>query len=200
LYAYIKGVVTGKTQDSIILEAGGIGYLLNVSLNTLASAKEGETKKLYTYFHVREDAHLLFGFSSMEEKAMFEKLLAVTGVGPKVALSILSALKPAELALAVVTSDAKAFEKVSGVGKKTAQRIILELKERIKNDELIMENSPDIIINEENSLKREAISALHSLGYDYTEAAKAVSVINVPEGMKTEDIILLCLKQMDNRR
>lgn len=200
MYAYIKGIVTGKTQDSVIIEAGGIGYLLNVSLNTLSRTKEGETTKLFTYFHVREDAQLLFGFSSMEEKTMFERLLAVSGVGPKVALSILSTLKPSELALAVVTSDAKAFEKVSGVGKKTAQRIILELKERIKNDEITVQDSQEIFIEGENSTKREAISALRSLGYDYNESAKAVSKIKIPEGTKTEEIILLCLKQMDNRR
>jgi len=199
LYAYIKGTVTGKTQDSIIVEAGGLGYLLNVSLNTLSSAKEGESAKFYTYFHVREDAQLLFGFSSTEEKAMFERLLAVTGVGPKVALSILSTLKPTDLAMAIVTSNEKAFEKVSGVGKKTAQRIILELKERIKNDELTAVNMPDSYLSEDGGA-REAINALCSLGYDYSESAKAVAMIKAPEGAKTEEIILLCLKQMDYRR
>lgn len=201
MYAYIKGIVSGKTADSVVIEAGGIGYLLYVSSNTLSGLKDLESVKVYTYLHVREDALLLFGFLSIEEKKMFERLLSISGVGPKVALSILSALKPSELALAIVTSDEKAFQKVSGVGKKTAQRIILELKERIKNDELTSINIPDTFTEDIGSgATREAISALCSLGYDYSDAAKAVSMIKLPENAKTEDIIFLCLKQMDSRR
>ena len=139
-------------------------------------------------------------FPAVKKKTMFEKLLAVSGVGPKVALSILSTLKPADLALAIITSNEKAFEKVSGVGKKTAQRIILELKERIKNDELTAVDMPDSYLSEEGGTKTEAIHALCALGYDYAEAAKAVSMTNAPEGTKTEDIIMLCLKHMDYRR
>ena len=137
MYAYLKGVVADKGANELVLDVGGVGYLLSCSMTTLQETPSiGETMKAYTYFSVREDAMELFGFATPEEKSMFLRLLSVSGVGPKLALSILGAMPLRDLTLAIVTGDAAALSRAPGVGKKTAQRIALELKEKVTESDL----------------------------------------------------------------
>ena len=132
MYAYLKGVVADKGQNELVLDVNGVGYLLSVSMNTLQETPpQGETMKVYTYLSVREDAMELFGFATREERSMYLKLLSVSGIGPKLALAILSAMPLRDLTLAIVTGDATALSRAPGVGKKTAQRLALELKEKV---------------------------------------------------------------------
>ncbi len=192
MYDYIKGEVADTGKDYAVIEAGGVGYHINTSSNTLMHIKHGETAKLYCHFVVREDSHTLFGFYTPEEREMFVKLIGVSGIGPKVAQSILSTMKVGELAAAIITSDEGAFEKVSGVGKKTAQRIIIDLAGKIAEAESAAGGQ---IVSGTVDKESEAVSALVALGYNRSEAAKAVtSVRNL--GDTSEELILMALKRM----
>lgn len=192
MYEYIKGQVVETGRDYAVIEAYGIGYRINTTAQSLINIKTGDNAKLYCHFVVREDAHMLYGFYAPEEKEMFVKLTGVSGIGPKVALSILSAMKVGELAAAVLTSDERAFEKISGVGKKTAQRIIIDLAGKISEagSVALCDIAPGAADKE-----AEAVSALVSLGYNRAEATRAVSSVkNLAD--KAEDIILMALKRM----
>lgn len=134
MFYHINGVVTDIEPNLVVLECGGVGYALNASLNTISSVKTGERVKLYTYEIIREDAHDLYGFASKSEKHCFELLLAISGVGPKAALSILSSNTPDGLALAVLNGDEKALTSAPGIGKRIAQRILLELKDKMAKE------------------------------------------------------------------
>lgn len=194
MYEYIKGEVTEAGKDYAVIEAGGVGYHINTTAQSLLHLKTGDTAKLYCQFVVREDAHTLYGFYTMEEKKMFIKLTGVSGVGPKVGLAILSAMKVSELATAIITSDEGVFQKVSGVGKKTAQRLILDLAEKIDTTEAI-ESGEAPVVSGGAGMEAEAVSALVSLGYNRNEAMRAVSSVK-NLGDTTEDIILMALKRI----
>ncbi len=198
MYAHICGTVAEKEAGTLVIDCGGVGYLLSVSGSTLAQAPAvGEKMKCYTHLSVREDAMELFGFATREEKRMFMKLHAVSGVGPKTALMILSTLSVRDLSLALVTGDANAIARTPGVGKKTAQRLILELKDKVENEELIGKPSavkPSAAPAQSN-VTAEAIEALMALGYQSSEAAQAVAQVKpVPE--KVDELIRLALKGM----
>jgi len=197
MYAYIKGIIDEITSDGVVIEAGGVGYLLITSTNTMQSLKVGENAKLFVYQAVREDSISLFGFLNIEERRMFLRLISVSGIGPKLSVQILSAISPRDLALALVTGDTSALIRVPGIGKKTAQRLILELKEKVENDEL-MPSEYSAISNGTDSIATEAIHALMALGYPTSEAAKAVSQVAATAG-SAEEIIRLVLKSMDRR-
>lgn len=201
MYAHISGIVAekiaGKEGGTLVIDCGGVGYLLMVSGSTLSQAPAvGEKMKCYTHLSVREDALDLYGFASREEKNMFLKLHGVSGVGAKTALMILSTLSVRELSLALVTSDANAIARTPGVGKKTAQRLILELKDKVENEELIA--SPAVkspAQPAQSNITAEAIEALMALGYQSSEAAQAVAAINpLPE--RVDELIRLALKGM----
>jgi Holliday junction DNA helicase RuvA len=195
MYDYIKGEVASTDKDHAVIEAGGVGYRVHTSAQSLMHIREGQAAKLFCQLVVREDAHTLYGFHTSEEREMFVRLTGVSGIGPKVALAILSAMKVSELAAAIITSDERAFSKVSGVGKKTAQRIIIDLAEKIKTHEIIGDGGDTELVPGGAGVEAEAIAALVSLGYNRAEAAKAVaSVRNL--GDTTEDIILLALRRM----
>lgn len=197
MYAFIRGKVDSKTPESVVLDAGGVGYEIFTGTRTLSGLPAvGEVARLYTYLYVREDAQLLYGFASREEKAMFLKLLGVTGVGPKLAMSILSGLTVAELAVALATSDARAISRINGVGKKTAERLILELRETIGAQELTAAGAPTAVAMG-GSAAQEAIQGLMALGYSSVEATKAVSAAGDVGGV--EEIILRALKALDRR-
>lgn len=198
MYAHIDGIVADKGPSMLVIDCHGVGYLLSVSGTTLSQAPAvGEKMKCYTYLSVREDALELFGFATKEEKQMFAKLKNVNKVGPKIALSILSTLSVRELSLALVTSDANAISRAPGVGKKLAAQIILDLKDKVENEELVGSaaavrpaaavKGPDVT--------GEAIEALMALGYQSGEAAAAVSQIN-PMPDKVDEVIRLALKGM----
>ena len=135
MYAYIRGKLEYKSNDSVVIEASGVGYAITVPLSTIENiGSVGEEVKVYTSLHVREDVMALYGFGTREELNMFELLKTVSGIGPKVAISVLSSISPSKFALAVITDDIKTLTQVQGIGKKTAQRIILELKDKIKKN------------------------------------------------------------------
>ena len=193
MYDYIKGEVIETDKDYAVIDTGGVGYRIYTTSQTLMHIKPGQQAKLCCQFIVREDAHTLYGFFSPEEKEMFIKLTGVSGIGPKVALGILSAMKVNELATAIITSDERAFQKVSGVGKKTAQRLIIDLAEKIETSEAI--GAADIAGSGATDTQAEAVSALVSLGYNRNEAMRAVSSVK-NLGDTTEDIILMALKRI----
>ena len=196
MYAHIEGIVAEKTVDSIVLDANGVGYLLNVSSATLSAAPAiGERMKLFCILSVREDAMELFGFYSREEKQMYLRLRGVSGVGPRTALQILSTLSVRDLSIALVTGDAAALTKVPGIGKKTAQRLVLELKDKVDDEALTGQGVRAVGKASANTPESEAIAALISLGYASSEAAQAVARV-AGQTDKTDELIFLALKGM----
>ena len=195
MYDYIKGEVASTDKDHAVIEAGGIGYRVYTSAQSLLHIRAGQAAKLHCRLVVREDAHTLYGFYTPEEREMFLRLTGVSGIGPKVALAILSAMKVSDLAAAIITSDERAFSKISGVGKKTAQRIIIDLAEKIRTQEIIDDGGIAEPLPGGAGAETEAIAALVSLGYNRAEAIKAVSSVK-NLGDTTEDIILLALRRM----
>ena len=195
MYAYIDGVVAEKTKDAIILEAGGIGYHVLVSGATLSACPAaGQRMKLYTSMNVRQDNSIeLMGFYSKDEKAMFARLSGVSGVGPRMAMAILSSMSLRDLSVALVTGDAGALTKVPGVGKKTAQRLVLELKDKVEDSELTGASVSPRVSNQ--GPEAEAVAALISLGYASSEAAKAVSMVS-DKTDKADEMIFLALKSL----
>lgn len=193
MYYYIKGEVVLKESGFVVVDNSGVGYKIFTSGYTLANLNE-KTATLYTYLHVREDVFDLYGFSTNEELSMFIHLLSVSGVGPKAALSILSVVSPGGLAAAIITNDAKTLTKASGVGAKMAQRVILELKDKLKNTEILSEDVADFDTGSSTSSGSEAVSALMVLGYSQNDAKKAVA--GVDQSLTTEEIITLALKKM----
>jgi len=198
MYAHIDGVVAEKGAGMLVIDCHGVGYLMSVSGSTLSQAPAvGERMKCYTHLSVREDAMELFGFATKEEKQMFMKLKNVNKVGPKIALSILSTLSVRELSLALVTGDANTVSRAPGVGKKLAAQIILDLKDKVENEELVgsaaavrpaaAAKGPDVT--------GEAIEALMALGYQSSEAAAAVAAVN-PLPDKVDEVIRMALKGM----
>lgn len=190
MYAYISGVVDDIQTDRAILEAGGVGYELFCSAMTLRRLRPGQKERLYTHLHLAEGVMALYGFYEPDEKDMFRRLLSVTRVGPKLALAVLSVLTPGDVAAAVVTGNAAAFDRVSGMGRKTAQRVLLELKERV--------GASDMLAGEANldspDLRAEAIAALVSLGYDGLAAGKAVAAVEQAETV--EALITAALRKL----
>ncbi len=199
MFAYLKGTLERKTVDSMIVDVHGVGYKVFTTATALGCCPNtGNEIKLYTHFYVREDTQALYGFLNEEELKMFEQLLSVSGVGPKAALSLVSNIQPSQFGLAVLTDDADRFTKAPGIGKKTAQRIILELKDKLKKEHVNLPelkcDLPDQDVTGDRRLS-EAISALVMLGYSSQEAAKAVACA-FNEDKTVEQIIKDALKQM----
>jgi holliday junction DNA helicase RuvA len=190
LYAYISGTVEELLADRAVLEAGGVGYELFCSATTLKRLRAGQKERLYTHLHLAEGVMALYGFYDTDEKEMFRRLLSVTRVGPKLALSVLSVLTPSDVAAAIVTDNAAAFDRVPGMGRKTAQRVLLELKERVGTSEMLgSESHPDT-----QNIRAEAIAALVTLGYDGLAAGKAVAAVEKAENVET--LITLALRKL----
>ena len=194
MYDYLNGEIVETGQDYTIIDVGGVGYRVFSTTQSLARINAGDRAKIFCHFVVREDAHTLYGFAMPEERQMFVRLISVSGIGPKVALGILSAMTVGELCTAILTSDEGAFQKVSGVGKKTAQRLIIDLAEKIDTEQA--SGVSDVAaLQGDKGIEAEAVSALVSLGYKRPEAARAVaSVKNL--GDTAEDIIIMALKRM----
>lgn len=192
---YVRGKVAFKENDFVVVESNGIGYTIYTSTGTINDIATGEEVTLYTYMNVREDAIHLYGFLKREEINLFKMLLSVSGVGPKVACAILSTLTMSSFSVAVITKDEKALSKAPGVGKKAAQRIILELQDKIKKEELSFRDNSSLpsVVSEEGGVVKEAISALIVLGYDCNKAANLVDKIYI-DGMEVEDLIKMALK------
>lgn len=186
MYYYIKGELVLKQDNFAVVDNGGVGYKIYTSQNSISGLMVGSDVTFYTYLYVREDIFDVYGFSTNDELSMFLHLLSVSGVGPKAALAILSVMTPQQLVLAVITSDAKTLTKANGVGAKMAQRVILELKDKLKNVDIVPDDAFSEEILAEDSAN-EAVSALMVLGYSQQEAKKAVSKVDLT--LSTEEIV-----------
>ena len=196
MYAYIKGKIEHKSGNYVVLDNMGVGYKVFMgesAINTIGNI--GDNVKVYTHYHVREDDISLYGFRTNEELRMFELLISVSGVGAKTAVIMLSNIEPSSFALAVITNDTTKLVKVPGIGKKTAARIILELKDKLKEEKISEENIEveNEILNDEKV--EEAISALQVLGYGKHEIDKVIAKFELND-MTLEDIIKEGLKHL----
>lgn len=184
-------------MDAVIIECSGIGYLIKVPQTVFNHLPQKSSElKLYTYLHVKEDAIQLYGFMSKAEEEMFELLIGVSGIGPKGALAILSSLSLDTLRFAIYAQDAKTISKAQGIGLKTAQKMILELKDKISLSDTLGEQSAQVVSADSSSANRaEAIEALTALGFSASEALKAVSAVKDIDNLSTEAIIKAALKK-----
>ena len=198
MYAYIKGEIVDITEDNLVLECNNIGYNIRIPLSVAQRLPGiGATVKIYTYTSVREDAFNLFGFLSKDDLEIYKKLIAVNGIGPKGALSILSAMSADDLRFAILSGDAAAIAKAQGIGKKSAERIILELRDKVQftvsaATDLEVLTSSDTTA--ETNAKNEAIEALTSLGYSPSDALRAVRQVELTEDMDAGTILKQALK------
>jgi Holliday junction DNA helicase RuvA len=192
MIAYIHGSLSYKSSTQIIIDVGGIGYEVHISLYTYENLKEESSCKVFTYSHITQDAHILYGFASMEEKQWFLQLLSVNGIGPRVAITILSTLTPASLQQAIVASNIAALQAIKGIGQKAAQRIILELQGKIGKVGSMLTLQPA----GQEAIYQEALAALAKLGMHKTIAEKTVaSILKEYQGEITvESLIKLALK------
>lgn len=204
MIGYIKGTVEGIFQDSVLIENQGIGYKVFTSGKVIDNlVGMHQQVKFFTYLHVREDELSLFGFPTTEEIDTFKLLISVNGIGPKAALSILSVLSVRDLSLAIMSEDTKAISKANGVGAKGAGRVIMELKDKMKLDDIFITGeesestiTPDSSTNGETNGIQDTVLALASLGYSEFEALKAIKQIKGADSMETEELLKVALKKM----
>jgi holliday junction DNA helicase RuvA len=202
MISFIKGELDSIYEDGIVIENGGIGYDIKVPLSVMNELPStGEEVKIYTYLYVREDILCLYGFLTRDDLQVFKLLITVNGIGPKGALGILSTISPDDLRFAVLADDAKAIAKAPGIGAKTASKLILELKDKLKLEDAFEQKLSKSSLNtssgsSDTNAKNEAIQALVALGYTNTEALKAVRGIDITPDMDTEDILKLSLKKI----
>ena len=196
MYAYIKGTLEEKSIDSIVVETTGIGYKIYVSEHTMAKLGEiGEKVKIYTHYHVREDNISLYGFMSNEELKMFELLLQVSGIGAKTAIAMFSKITPSKFALAIISNDLKTLTKIPGIGNKSAQRMVLELKDKLKTQTAIEDDEEEATPNDNSESINEAGQALQILGYNKSEISKVFDKFDT-HNLSTEDLIKEALKRL----
>ncbi len=196
MIAFIEGKVAEKNPGELIISAGGVGFSLLCSSTTLAAAPGmGESWRCYTVMNVREDAMELFGFATKQEREMFRRLCMVTGVGAKTALGVLSALPLRDLSVAIVTGDVAALSRAPGIGKKTAQRIVLELKDKVEQQDVATAPGGLPAPAPAGSAQQEAQAALQALGYTSAEAARAINLVR-DQADSTDKLIMLALRQM----
>ncbi len=191
MFYYLIGKIALKEQNIAVIDCGGVGYKCISTMTTIKKLPDiGKDGKVYTYLHVREDIMDLYGFADLEELNCFKLLLSVSKVGPKVALSVLDEMSPEKFAICVATSDYSTIKKANGVGLKMAQRIVLELKDKITKEQMENAVSADLISSDAaGNVMSEAISALVVLGYSKNEAQSILNKISYNENDKTEDII-----------
>ena len=201
MFYYVDGTVSVLQQGLAVIDCGGVGYACHTSQNTIGKLKTGEKARLLTWLNVREGVFELYGFIDEEEKSCFLMLTSVNGVGPKAALSILSVAPPDRLALSIITGDEKMLMQAPGIGKKTAQKLILELKDKFSLEEAFdkrLENAGSVPAGSGimNDAKTEAVEALTALGYSNADALRAVKKAAVSDEMDTEEILKAALKNM----
>ncbi|HEY5751453.1 MAG TPA: Holliday junction branch migration protein RuvA [Chryseolinea sp.] len=195
MIAFLKGRLVQRDPTHVIVDVNGVGYLLHISLQTFSEIKEQEHIMLHTHLSIREDAHVLFGFSSETEKKLFQQLVSVNGVGPSTAIVMLSYMNSQELKSAIVREDAAALQSIKGIGGKTAQRVIIELKDKLKKESWD-ETQPSISVSPHNTLRKEALSALLTLGLPKAAAEKSVDTVLKKSGntITLEDLVKQALK------
>lgn len=196
MIAFLRGKVASVDEVGAVIDVNGIGFSVIMPLIDINNLPEiGAETTVYTYMYVREDVCDLFGFSDRESIKYFKKLISVSGVGPKAAISLLSALTPSEIALAIISSDAKTIGRAKGIGPKMAQRIVLELKEKVDTKDAV--ESSDTMVSHKPSQDASAVNALIALGCSPSEAQKTVMQIS-GDNLSTEDIIKEALRRLSN--
>ena len=194
MYAYIDGKLTFKCPTYIVVEAGGVGYHINISLNTYSALGIAERCKIYTWLHIKEDAHTLYGFADEGERRLFLHLISVSGIGPTTCRMMLSSITPVEIQTAIIKADVALIQQIKGIGAKSAQRIVLELQDKLKKE------GPDSLISMplHNTTREEALSALVMLGFGKQVAEKAIdnAVKKADQDLTIEQMIKIALKNL----
>ncbi len=194
MFEYIDGKLTFKCPTYIVVETGGIGYHINISLNTYSSLGDAERCKVYTWLHIKEDAHTLYGFADEGERRLFLHLISVSGIGPNTGRMMLSSITPTEIQTAIVNADLPLIQRIKGIGVKTAQRLVLELQDKLKK-----EGTGSLIAAPlNNTVREEALSALLMLGFTRQPAEKAINQVMKNEGqdLTVEEMIKIALKNL----
>jgi len=194
MFAYIDGKLVFKCAAYVIIEAGGVGYHINISIHTYSKLPEAENCKLYVWQHIKEDAHTLYGFADEGERRVFLHLISVSGIGPGTGRMILSSITPDEIQIAIVKGDVPLIQKIKGIGPKTAQRMILELQDKLKKEGIETLSS----LPQYNTIKNEALSALVMLGFAKNVAEKALDNVYKRESgdLSVEQLIKFALKSL----
>lgn len=206
MISYIKGILAEIGTDQIVIEAAGVGYGINIPGSLTSELPPiGTEVKIHTYFSVKEDSQSLYGFITKEDREMFRQLISVNGVGPKGALAILTVLKPDDLRMAIMAGDSKSISRAQGIGAKTAERVILDLRDKVSAPGFVgnmagltggMTAGSNASAAFSAGPVSEAIDALTMLGYSRADAGKAVSAVTLTDGMTTEDVLKLALKNI----
>lgn len=193
MIAHIQGRLVEKTPTDVVIECNGVGYHINISLHTFSLIPEGENLKLFTFLQVKEDSHTLYGFVEKQERELFKLLLSVSGVGANTARTMLSSLQPSQIIQAIASNDVATIQGVKGIGAKTAQRVILDLKDKV----LKVYDLDDVSLVSNNTNKEEALSALEVLGFNRKTAEKVIDKIvkDVPNA-SVEELIKQALKNL----
>lgn len=193
MITHLKGRLVEKHPTHVVIECAGVGYFVNISLNTYSQIPDAESIMLYTHLQVREDAHLLYGFAERSEREIFRLLLSVSGIGASTARTLLSSLAPEEVRDAIASEDALKIQAVKGIGAKTAQRVIVDLKDKI----LKIYEISEVSLNSNNTNREEALSALEVLGFVRKQSERAVDkVLSQDSSLSVEDIIKLALQNL----
>lgn len=195
MISYIKGEITWKTPTYIVVETGGIGYHVHISLHTYAQIEKLERVKIHTHLLVREESHTLYGFAEESERSLFQHLISVSGVGPTTAQLLLSAMTPDDIRAAIIGEHEQAFSKVKGIGPKTAKRIILDLKDKMVKT---AGDAPLSLLPQDNTTREEALSALVALGFARVQVQKALNAVlkEKPSIKNVEELIKLALRHL----
>ncbi len=195
MITFLKGRLIQKDPTHVVIDVNGVGYHLNISLQTFAEIKDQENVFIHTHLAIREDAHLLYGFSTEAEKKLFQQLISVNGIGPSTAIVMLSYLSSDELKQAIVQEDVSTLQRIKGIGGKTAQRVIIELKDKLRKD-LSDDGGQGITGIKHNTLRNEALSALITLGITKSAAEKSVDTVLKKSGntLTLEDLVKQALK------
>ncbi len=195
MIAFLRGRLVSKDPAHVVIDVGGVGYQVNISLATYSDIKDQENILLFTHLTIREDAHILFGFSKETEKKLFQQLISVNGVGPGTAIVMLSYMNSIELKNAIVQENAAALQSIKGIGGKTAQRVIIELKDKLKKESWEESQGP-VSFGAHNTLRKEALSALLTLGLPKAAAEKSVDAVLKKSGntITLEDLVKQALK------
>ena len=201
MISYIRGELITIEEDKVILDVNGVGFGIYMPLQAMNYLPPtGEEVRLHTYMNVREDAIQLYGFLTRDDLKVFKLVIGVSGIGPKGGLSILSQMSPDDLRFAVMANDAKTIAKAPGIGKKTAEKLIIELKDKLDIEDVLNRDVEDVSIastaNASNEVQAEAIQALVALGYGSTEATRAVKKVSINEDTTVEDLLKVALKNM----
>ena len=191
MYAYVEGKFTNKTPTVVYVDVGGLAYLVNISVQTYSKIENLDEGKLFLHLHVKEDSHTLFGFFEIEEKDLFLHLISVSGIGPNTARLVLSSMTPLQVRTAIVTENVATFKKVKGVGSKTAERLILELKDKVKQGKIGDDQAPEL-----NNNAEQAMNALVALGFQRQKIRKVLDKLTMDSSISTEELIKRALNQL----